>query len=38
VLAAGATDALVKRETLRKLYGVGFEIVKKKDRYWLIPG
>lgn len=37
VLAAGATEALLKRETLGKLYGVGFEIVKKKDRYWLIP-
>jgi iron complex transport system ATP-binding protein len=37
VLAAGSTEALIKRETLRKLYGVGFDIVKKKARYWLIP-
>jgi iron complex transport system ATP-binding protein len=37
VLAAGATEALLKRDVLRKLYGVGFDIVKKKNRYWLIP-
>jgi len=37
VLAAGKTDALLRRETLRKLYGVDFDIEQKKQRYWPIP-
>jgi iron complex transport system ATP-binding protein len=37
VLAAGQTDALLKSPTLKKLYGVDFEIVRKNERSWPIP-
>ncbi len=36
-LAAGKTESLLRKETLKKLYGVDFDIVKKQKRHWPIP-
>ena len=31
------TEALLRREMLRRLYGVDFDLEKKKERYWPLP-
>jgi len=38
VMARGMTARVLTNHTLKRLYGVSVELVKKNDRYWPIPG
>jgi iron complex transport system ATP-binding protein len=38
VMADGMTAEVLTNRTIKRLYGVSVELVKKNDRYWPIPG
>jgi iron complex transport system ATP-binding protein len=37
IIGSGATGAVLSPETLRRLYGLSLQLVKKNGRYWPLP-